>query len=183
MTDSKNFEETMKSPDEIETAEQHLKAKAAEFERTLDHLTQKMQEGADFVKKFREDTHQFAETVRSPGAVLQPYLEKGLELAEEYVQNYLQGKKSNFETYVNEAAETLEHGTDRILNKMSEAIKTGIEKMEARPIIPGVALFLGGFILGGLMIRQSRTRPVALRRIQGGIASPAFSSSPSGSAG
>jgi|GEM_PF-6518016 len=180
MTDGKNFEETIKSPDEIETAEQHLKDKAADFERTLDHLTQKMQEGAEFVKKFREDTHQFAETVRSPGSILQPYLEKGLQLAEEYVQHYLQGKKSTFESYVNEAAETLEHGTDRILNKVSETIKTGIEKMEARPLIPGVALFLGGFIVGGLIIRQSRTRPVALRRIQGGISNPVSSSSPSG---
>lgn len=158
-----------------EMAEENLRAKAAEFERTLDHLTQKMQEGAEFVRKFREDTSQFAETVQRPGTVLQPYLEKGMQLAEEYIH-----------TYVNEAAHSLEESTERVLEKISGSLKTGIEKMEARPLIPGVALFLGGFIFGTLMTRPNRIRRRApsestatpgLRRIEGGIST---SSSPSG---
>lgn len=157
------------TPETPEMAEENLKAKAAEFEKTLDHLTQKMQEGAEFVRKFREDTSEFAETVKRPGTILQPYLEKGMRLAEEYIH-----------TYVNEAAHSLEQSTERVLDKISASLKTGVEKMEARPLIPGVALFLGGFIFGTLITRpRSIRRPApGLRRIEGGMPTP--SSSPSG---
>lgn len=146
---------------DIDAAEQNLKAKAAEFERTLDQLTHRLQEGVEFVRKFREDTSQFAETVRRPGAVLQPYLEKGFHLAEEYIQSY-----------VTEAAESIEEGTERVLGRLSESLETGIKKIETRPLIPGVALFFGGFVLGTWLMRQQqrprKTGP-SLFRIEGGI--------------
>ncbi len=174
---------------EINEAEQKLRTKAEEFEHTLDRLTQKMQEGTDFLRKFREDTSQFVEQVRQPGAVLQPYLEKGMQLAEDYVQSYLHDKRSTLEHYVTEAAHALEQGTDRLLDRVTHSFRNQVDKIEARPLIPGVALFLGGFVLGGLVMRQYRGRAAGepsafpgLRRV-GGTSPSSASSEPSGSTG
>jgi hypothetical protein len=151
------------SDSEVRHEEERLREKASEFEQALDRLMNKIQDSSRVLRSFGEEASHLAESVKKPGALFQPYLEEGMHLAEDYLKKYIDERRSSVEHYINDSVHAIEEGTDRFVKNFGKTIRSQIETIEARPLIPGVALFIGGFLLGGLALGR-RGRPIKEQR-------------------